>query len=631
METIFSKVDLKRIGTMLRKYQVLVFWLVWGVAMSLVFGYVMRDFQTWFVVCMAYGVFLGLTLQFVKPRWLKRISVTFCMLIAIALLWKSVFSFAQISFNQKISRSFLVDDVRQLASILDVTHPDPYIRGGGKVAFHRRMQDLIRTLPEEGLTQTDFFRHLSPFLASVGDGHTAFWSPYQLNQQSPGGIPLYFKAVENKMYVAAVTNAGQRHLIGAELVSVENVPLDELLKRQAGLKGYDNEYQLMRYLGYDGSLWYDKSLAHLIPEWQGGAIHVVLEDRNGQKIELNVEQNGKGIDQLIMPESTFKLPSTEKSNYVYRFLDGEQKTVLLLIENMYTYRESFEMELNIQNSIRKGLATVLYRKYNDKAPPLSTGELVAGLPSATELCRELVETMKKNQSENLIIDLRRNQGGNAFISTIFFYFFYGKEALISFSSKKSIFVKKYSPLFWKQYVNWNIEEINKHQAIRLTGSDYDFSGYPQKGQSFTRDESIRIIEEEASAASTFWKEYQSGEYSGYYRPKNIIILCSPLTTSSGYAFMYDHWAAGGQVVGVPSSQAGNACGAWVGFKLNYSRLAGGISHLYITHFRDDPEMGRTFRPDFEMTYDDLKTFDFDPNAEILFALGIIDSLKGDRN
>jgi hypothetical protein len=91
--------------------------------------------------------------------------------------------------------------------------------------------------------------------------------------------------------------------------------------------------------------------------------------------------------------------------------------------------------------------------------------------------------------------------------------------------------------------------------------------------------------------------------------------------------MYDHWAAGGKLVGIPSSQAGNTCGAWVGFKLTNSRLGGGISHLYITHFRDNPEMGRTFRPDYELTYDDLKSFNFDPNAEILYTIKLIDSLK----
>ena len=115
-------------------------------------------------------------------------------------------------------------------------------------------------------------------------------------------------------------------------------------------------------------------------------------------------------------------------------------------------------------------------------------------------------------------------------------------------------------------------------------------GHTIQGNQLSREASIRIIEEEASTAATFWNGYQSEKYSGYYKPKNIYILCSPLTNSSSYAFMYDHWAAGGKLVGIPSSQAGNTCGARVGFNLNNSGLGGGISHLYITHFRDNPEL-----------------------------------------
>jgi hypothetical protein len=132
-----------------------------------------------------------------------------------------------------------------------------------------------------------------------------------------------------------------------------------------------------------------------------------------------------------------------------------------------------------------------------------------------------------------------------------------------------------------------------------------------------------MIEDEAKLTSTFWQEYQSGEFGGYYRPKHIVILCTPVTVSSGYAFMYDHYTAGALVIGTPSSQAGNNFGAWLGFKLNNSGLRGGVSHLYVTHFRDDPEMGRVFRPHYELTYEKLKSYNFDPNAEILYGLEIL--------
>ncbi|MHC4117083.1 MAG: hypothetical protein ACYSWO_06215 [Planctomycetota bacterium] len=595
--------------------------------MSLCFGLATRNRQTSFAIFMGLGTYLGLVSQFVKAKWHRVVAVCICLAVAIVIVRKPVVSLLQVTTHRQISRQLLVDDVRQMASILESTHPDPYFHGGGKIAFHRRMQNLIRTIPENGLTQTEFYRHLCPFVAAVGDGHTALWEPYHLDSQSPGGIPLYFQIVEDFFYVAGVIDSAHVHLIGSELVSVENVPIEELLERQARIRGCDNAYQLMRNLGYDRSLWHKRKMEHLLPEWDGDSIHVVLVSPDGNELELTLHSNKVGQNQMIMAPTSVTLPSTEKSNYVYRFMDEEKKTALLLIENMYTYRESFEMEIALKGSRRKELANHLYRKYNAKSPPAGYKNVVAGIPSATELCRELVQVMKENGTENLIIDLRRNQGGNAFISTIFFYFLYGKEALISFSDKRSIFVKKYSPLFWKQYPARNIDDINKHQPIRLTEDDYDFLGYPESGDHLTRQESIRIIEDEASMAPTFWEEYQSEAYSGYYRPQNILILCSPVTTSSGYAFMYDHWAVGGKVVGIPSSQAGNNFGAWVGFKLKHSRLKGGVSHLYATHFRDNPKMGRVFRPDYEMTYDNLKTHSFDPNAEILYTLGLIDSLK----
>jgi hypothetical protein len=611
---------------LIKDYRSLVFWLIWGITMGVMFGIILEDFKTSFIIFMGYGIFLGLIIQFVKLKWLKSVAVLICLVIAVILVWKPVVSFFQVITNQKISRHFLVADVRQMASILETTHPDPYYHGGGKIAFHRRMQNLIRNIPEDGLTKTEFYRQLCPFVAAVKDGHTSLWEPYQVDNQSPGGIPLYFQAVEDFFYVAGVIDPKHQDLIGSKLVSVEIINVDELLERQTRIKGCDNKYQLMRNLGYDGSLWYMQRMRHLIPEWKGDSISVVLMKPEGDTVRLNFRPNNQGQDQLILAPTSVNLPSIEKSNYVYDFMDEEKNTAFLRIENMYTYRESFEMDIAHKGYLRKDLANYLYQKYNDKAPPSNHQKVVAGIPSATELCRELVQIMKENQTDNLIIDLRRNQGGNALISTIFFYFFHGKEALISFSDNKSIFVKKYSPLFWKQYPAWNIDEINKHQPIKLTEEDYDFSGYPEYGNNLTREESIRIIEDEASMAATFWAEYQSEKYSAYYCPKNILILCSPVTNSSGYAFMYDHWAGGGKVVGVPSSQAGNNFGAWVGFKLKYSWLKGGISHLYITHFRANPEMGQVFRPDYEMTYENLKSYNFDPNAEVLYTLDLISDL-----
>ena len=43
-----------------------------------------------------------------------------------------------------IKKVLLVEDIRQLANILETTHPQPYFKGGGRVAFHRRVHEIIR-------------------------------------------------------------------------------------------------------------------------------------------------------------------------------------------------------------------------------------------------------------------------------------------------------------------------------------------------------------------------------------------------------------------------------------------------------------------------------------------------------
>lgn len=65
--------------------------------------------------------------------------------------------------DRKLSREELIQDVRQLNEILETAHPDPYINGGGKIAYHRRLLELIRDIPIDGLTKEDFFLSHSTF------------------------------------------------------------------------------------------------------------------------------------------------------------------------------------------------------------------------------------------------------------------------------------------------------------------------------------------------------------------------------------------------------------------------------------------------------------------------------------
>jgi len=67
-----------------------------------------------------------------------------------------------------LERELLIEDVRQLADILESTHPDPYRHGGGRIAFHRRLHELLHAIPGEGMTKDDFVKLLRPFLVTDG-------------------------------------------------------------------------------------------------------------------------------------------------------------------------------------------------------------------------------------------------------------------------------------------------------------------------------------------------------------------------------------------------------------------------------------------------------------------------------
>ena len=40
---------------------------------------------------------------------------------------------------------------------------------------------------------------------------------------------------------------------------------------------------------------------------------------------------------------------------------------------------------------------------------------------------------------------------------------------------------------------------------------------------------------------TFQAEYDAGTYSGFYRPKNVIVLCDAGTLSAGFSVVVEFW------------------------------------------------------------------------------------------
>ncbi|MFC1543472.1 S41 family peptidase [Candidatus Neomarinimicrobiota bacterium] len=544
----------------------------------------------------------------------SKTAITFCLMLLFII---------QEGTAQEIGRDELIEDVRQLADILETAHPDPYINGGGKVAFHRRLQVILGSIPGSGMTSSEFYRLLSPFVASIEDGHTNLQSSYSIDYSEPGGIPLYFSIIERSLYVAAVPEEKYRALIGAVLTTVEGLLFDKIFQRMDALKGTENEYTVLGYLSGTNYLWCRQYLEELIPEWKDKSkITVGLRLPSGKEENYTFDLPIKYTNTFIGAGSKIDLPTTGKCDFVYCFMDSSKQTAYLRIDDMSGYREAFEF-WGVENRLDQ--AKNIYMRYNGKPAPANSSQILEGLPSVTKTFKSLVIDMAEEKSNTLIVDLRFNSGGNSIMTQILIYFLYGKETVLAVGSEVSE-VSKYSDLYFNYFSNADLNNINANSMVpfNLAEDDYDFKyDYiedPQKRDKYDIPELYRSIYQRMPA---FYTEYESGDYSGYYCPETIVVLCSPQTFSSAYTLMYYLYRRGAIIVGTPSGQAGNYFGDILWFKLNHSGIQGYVSYKQFISFPDNPEMGRVLRPHFEITYEKLALYNFDPNKEVIYTLDLL--------
>ncbi|MFC1849719.1 S41 family peptidase [candidate division CSSED10-310 bacterium] len=518
-----------------------------------------------------------------------------------------------------IKREKLFKDVNQLAHLIESVHPDPYLSGGGKIAFHRLLQKTLRTIPAEGLTAQDFYHHIRPLVASVGDAHTWIRDPGEF---TPDGIPLYLGVVEESLYVKGVSDEF-KHLLGCLLLDVQGVATKELLVRQGKAMGADNVYQKLRNLAGYG-FFQRTYLDRLIPEIKGkGEVSVRFQKPGGAEfvyrfsLPVNLKSN------LRTAGSKITLPSTEKTSFVYEFLGESKKTVLLVIDSMTDYREAFEMWHSFGGYGLKENAANAYKKHFGTEPvDEDVIKILSKLPSATDVFKSLVEEMKKAGSNTLIIDLRKNDGGNSYMSNILIYYLYGRKKIFEISKNHSEIIK-FSEYYFEQKTNIPLDEINKDRLVKLTENGYNFDKDWVSQETRPKEALKRAkikFRESVDRMPTFKKEYDSGLFEKYYTPKNVVILSSQDTFSSGYTMMYYLNMAGAKIVGTPSSQAGNCYGDTTSFKLTHSKINGILSSKKFVIFPDDTERGKVLPVDYPLTYDKLVSYDFDLNSELLYAL-----------
>lgn len=528
----------------------------------------------------------------------------------------------------KISREKLIQDIRQLNDILEDAHPDPYINGGGKIAYHRRLQELIQQLPVGGLTKEEFFFHINPFIAKLEDAHTRLLIDKELqDKENPGGIPLYFIPIEEILIVSAVVQKEDLQLIGAKLVAVEGIAFIALIDRMKNLRGFDNLSNLLGHLGRFGMLYYQNSLRKLIPEWSNDSnITITLALSDGSEKELQMKPIAGIQYPLLTNANATSLPNSDKS-LTYNFLDTTKKIACLKIDDMITFREAHELFLEIGLTEFHEVLRKVYKKYNEGELPEELPELIKGLPAATEIFTSLFKDMKKSSTEYFIVDVSNCRGGQDYIILFLLYFIIGFEKAVKLIQGRSDVLKLSRTLADSVKDGLDLEKIDYYKQVPLIIGDYYFGN--DKTFSLCKDDTKQKdgYSNSMKQMPSFHKEFSKREFESYYTPKKIIVLSSDITHSSGFDLMLNLKHIGAVTVGVPSGQSGNCFGNIRQYELQHSKIKGQVATRLFIAFPDQPITHLTLKSDFELTYDLAFKYYFDKQSTLLYTLDLIEEKK----
>ncbi len=245
------------------------------------------------------------------------------------------------SMDQQLSRELLVEDAYRLRDTIEEAHPDPYMNGGGKIAFHRRFHEVLGQIPEQGMTAGEFLALLQPFVAAIGDSHTAVRAAD--GETTPLLLPIGFRVAEGQLVVDRVATQQQAPLLGARVLAMEGVPLAEIVARQGRLRGVENRYGALAVMILR-TLTTRQGLSQLIPEWQGGsAVRTDLVRPDGTPEQVALELLTEPPDRWVTPPTRVSMPSLEASDVAYGFLDPDRTTAVLVISDLMRYREACEL------------------------------------------------------------------------------------------------------------------------------------------------------------------------------------------------------------------------------------------------------------------------------------------------
>lgn len=517
--------------------------------------------------------------------------------------------FSGISFSeaQVLPKDSLYTEFKYFIKLLEETHPDPYTEFGGKIQFHKKAFDIGQQIKNNDFTLEQYNNKLLSFLSNIHDGHTyVFPKAYEGKIQKK--VPVSFRTIADGLIINGLPSQYKEY-IGARVKAINGTPIDSLCMLISGIMPSENIYG--EYNAIEKAFNDPVKLYSLFPKMEDEFyLSVITSDNQNNDLILRLSENAI-IDKVEAP----KWNRASDRGLCYKYVDDKKQSMYLKIETVM-FREAFlYMTENNWSNIDDMLDNVYKKVFHEKRPK-DRQEAINKIPHLSETFRKMLETMEKNKSSNLIIDLRNNSGGFTNITFPGLYMLYGDKYLNT--DMDNISYRLVSPLLMNK-LGTTLDEYNKSKGKDYRFGDYSFPSSEKVAKTIEQKRND-LIKNAMGGADRYINDLYG---KPLYAPQNIYVITNAGTFSAAFHYAFYLWKMGATVVGVPSSQAPNTFMEGTPFELPYTKTKGSISNSAQYFLPAGDKRAKIFWPDLMPEYNDYKKYNFDQDAELLWLLDYI--------
>ena len=347
-------------------------------------------------------------------------------LLIFALLLTVTSAFGQVSSElPHYTPEQLRNDIDTLVSNIEEIHINPYYKYP-KDKFYADIKILKESITQP-MSALDFYCFISPVIAKLEDGHTSIQQPIDIIQQSKQSIfPYKVELSEEKPYIIV--------LRPYKTISSELPRLAEIID----INGIDSKIIIDKFKQ--------------------------MSSGESEKFRLKrfEESFGLLLFEILKTKSPYKVSYITKESKEINSVTIQGLTIDSLINRMKSENQLIEKDYSLKIDKDLNTATIDFKSFNN-------------ISKFKEFIDSTFVIIKKENIDNLIIDIRQNGGGNSRIGDEFLRYICN-EKFIQFASTKMKYSRlqkdyysknKYISLFGKNGVVKEYKESNSLKPIKL--------------------------------------------------------------------------------------------------------------------------------------------------------------------